>query len=239
MKLQLIGTGSITAPQTSASALIDDKILIDCGSGVIKQLMKQNIDIFDIDTILISHLHGDHFFDLVYIILLRSFNSVENDLIIYGPSNLKQSVIALFKIGYSDLEDIEKIFADGRSTIVEFTSLDKKVDEHHLKSLLVEHGKTKPSFGFIVQKDNKKIGFSGDSCYCKAIDYLIENTDVAVIECSLPKNSEDHMGPEIIEKLAKKGEIIVTHMSLLTREILEKKQLENVTIGNDGDIFNI
>lgn len=146
---------------------------------------------------------------------------------------------ALFEIGYSDLNDIEKIFIDSKTSIVEFDSLSEKIDDYLVESLLVKHGKTEPSFGFVVWKDDKKIGFSGDSCYCEAIDYLVENCAVSVLECSLPFNSEDHMGPEIIKQLSTNRKIIVTHMSLYTREQLEKMKLENVTIGKDGDIFYI
>ena len=60
MKLQLIGTGSITAPQTSASALIDDSILVDCGTGVVKELMKQKL----ISLILIR------FLSLIYMLII-------------------------------------------------------------------------------------------------------------------------------------------------------------------------
>ncbi len=239
MKLQLIGTGSITAPQTSASALIDDSILIDCGTGVIKELMKQKINIFSIDTILTTHLHADHFFDLTYIILLRSFNKVKNNLKIYGPKDLKRSVDSLFEVGYSELKDIEKLLTDGKTSIIEFESLDEKIDDYHIMSLSVEHGEIKPSFGFIIEKEKKKIGFSGDSCYCQAIDYLIENCDVSVLECSLPYHSKEHMEPEIIRQLSTKGKIIVTHMSLLTREQLEKMKNQNIIIGKDGDVFYI
>ena len=209
MKLQLIGTGSITAPQTSASALIDDSILVDCGTGVVKELMKQKVNIFDIDTIFITHLHADHFFDLTYLILLRSFNKVKNKLKIYGPENLKKSVDALFEIGYADLKNIEKIFFDGKTSIVEFDSLNEKVNDYCLETVLVKHGKTEPSFGLIVQKDGKKIGFSGDSCYCEAIDYLVENCNLSVLECSMPYNNADHMGPEIIKQLSAKGKLLL------------------------------
>jgi ribonuclease BN (tRNA processing enzyme) len=239
MKLQLIGTGSITAPQTSASSLIDDHILIDCGTGVIKELMKQKINIFDIDTILITHLHADHFFDLPYIILLRSFNQITNNLKIYGPKNLKKKVNALFEIGYADLDDVEKLFFAGNTSIVEFDNLEKEINGHLITSILVEHGETKPSYGYIIEKDGKKIGFSGDSCYCQAIDHLVDSCDVSVLECSFPYNSKEHMGPEIIEKLALKGKIIVTHMSLYTRKELKKRNIDNVTIGKDSDIFHI
>jgi len=39
-------------------------ILIDCGEGTQFQLRKFNVKIQSIQIILISHLHGDHFFGL-------------------------------------------------------------------------------------------------------------------------------------------------------------------------------
>src|SRR5919199_3785849 len=39
-------------------------VLIDCGNGVFAKL-RQRIDYVDIDAVVISHLHADHFLDLV------------------------------------------------------------------------------------------------------------------------------------------------------------------------------
>src|SRR5687767_1565837 len=39
-------------------------ILVDCGNGVFAKL-RQRIDYVDVDAVLLSHLHADHFLDLV------------------------------------------------------------------------------------------------------------------------------------------------------------------------------
>src|SRR3954469_12392777 len=47
--------------------LIEDDettVLIDCGNGVFSKLREQ-IDYVDVDAVVISHLHADHFLDLV------------------------------------------------------------------------------------------------------------------------------------------------------------------------------
>ncbi|MGH2763612.1 MAG: MBL fold metallo-hydrolase [Thermoleophilaceae bacterium] len=47
--------------------LLEDEgtaVLIDCGNGVFGKL-RQRIDYVDVDAVLISHLHADHFLDLV------------------------------------------------------------------------------------------------------------------------------------------------------------------------------
>jgi ribonuclease BN (tRNA processing enzyme) len=42
----------------------DTAVLIDCGNGVFSKL-RQRIDYVDLDAVVISHLHADHFLDLV------------------------------------------------------------------------------------------------------------------------------------------------------------------------------
>lgn len=75
MKLQIVGTGSIPVKERNACALIDDKILIDCENGIIKILEQQGVNINNIEAVFITHLHGDHFLDLPFLILQRTFNN--------------------------------------------------------------------------------------------------------------------------------------------------------------------
>ena len=42
----------------------DTRVLVDCGNGVFGKL-RQRIDYVDVDAVVISHLHADHFLDLV------------------------------------------------------------------------------------------------------------------------------------------------------------------------------
>lgn len=44
MKVRLLGTGAIYSKYNCASELIDDKILVDVGNGVLKELRKINYD---------------------------------------------------------------------------------------------------------------------------------------------------------------------------------------------------
>jgi ribonuclease BN (tRNA processing enzyme) len=47
--------------------LVEDagtRVLVDCGSGVFSQL-RRVVDYLDVDAVVVSHMHGDHFLDLV------------------------------------------------------------------------------------------------------------------------------------------------------------------------------
>jgi ribonuclease BN (tRNA processing enzyme) len=42
----------------------DHSLLLDCGNGVLSKL-RQYVDYVDLDSVLVSHLHADHFLDLI------------------------------------------------------------------------------------------------------------------------------------------------------------------------------
>ncbi len=72
MKLQIIGSGGILQKEASASYLIDDHILIDMPNGSCKNLYNLGIKAENIDHVLITHFHGDHFFDIPFYLLKKS-----------------------------------------------------------------------------------------------------------------------------------------------------------------------
>lgn len=71
--------------------------LIDCGEGTLMQMNKFGIKRSKLDTIFISHLHGDHFFGLMGIITSFNLNYRETPLHIYGPEGLEEIVNTHFK----------------------------------------------------------------------------------------------------------------------------------------------
>lgn len=79
-------------------------ILIDCGEGTQMQIRKYGVRFQRIQHILISHLHGDHFFGLVGLISTMRLMGRDKDLTIYGPKGLEQIVRMQLEIGGSMLD---------------------------------------------------------------------------------------------------------------------------------------
>ena len=73
MKITILGTGCIWTKRACASYLIDDDIIIDPGSGTLKQLFKSSNTLLHhekiekLKLILITHYHIDHYFDIVHL----------------------------------------------------------------------------------------------------------------------------------------------------------------------------
>jgi ribonuclease Z len=63
--------------------------LIDCGEGTQIQLRRNKIGFGKIKHILISHLHGDHYYGLIGLISTLNLLGLKTDLHIYSPSELK------------------------------------------------------------------------------------------------------------------------------------------------------
>ncbi|MBK7230127.1 MAG: MBL fold metallo-hydrolase [Ignavibacteriales bacterium] len=94
MKIKFLGTGS---GQTSlnrfhSSFLIsssEHNLLVDCGDGISKAILKQNVNFNSIDSILISHFHADHFSGLPSLLTQMKLLSRKNDLTIFVHSSEK------------------------------------------------------------------------------------------------------------------------------------------------------
>lgn len=93
MRIQFIGTGSgkTSLKRNHSSILIDtldSKLLIDCGDGISKALLKNEIKFNSIDSILFTHYHADHFSGISSLITQMKLNDRKNELKIFTHKNL-------------------------------------------------------------------------------------------------------------------------------------------------------
>lgn len=237
MKVTLIGTGGIHTPDNSASVLIDDKILIDVPNGTEKNLMKLEKQIKDIDLILITHLHADHYFDLPFIFAHNQVINREKILYEVGPKRTKEVIMSITHLAFGMHFDeyIEKyvnfIEFEGNSNIEILT-------EYNIKSEKVEHG-TIEAYGFII---NNKLGITGDTKICKGVENIIEKSQKIITDVSMIEGSILHMGIDDIGKLIEKYQdksFISTHMRRETKQELKRKQIQKLIIAEDGYEFEV
>ncbi len=92
-------------PTSQVITLDQYQILIDCGEGTQMQLSRFKIRRSKIGHILISHLHGDHYFGLIGLITSMGLLGREQELHIFGPTELKNIIelhlsVAQTKLSY-------------------------------------------------------------------------------------------------------------------------------------------
>ncbi len=79
-------------PTSQLVSVNENFILIDCGEGTQMQLSKYKIKRSRINHILISHLHGDHYFGLIGLLTSFGLQSRTADLHLFGPPMLKDII---------------------------------------------------------------------------------------------------------------------------------------------------
>ena len=90
--LRILGTASampVVGKYQSAHVLEvhGRSFLIDCGEGVQQQMIRYGIPIMKLDSIFISHIHGDHLFGLFPLLSTMGLQARTAPLNIYAPAN--------------------------------------------------------------------------------------------------------------------------------------------------------
>ncbi len=111
LPFQLTVLGSSSAMPTSSRYptaqvlnVLGRFFLIDCGEGTQHQIRKHKVGFGKLNHILISHLHGDHFFGLIGYISTQILLGRTNDLHIYAHSELQRYI--QFQLDFLGLKDL-------------------------------------------------------------------------------------------------------------------------------------
>jgi ribonuclease Z len=75
---------------TSATLVVrgGSRVLVDCGEGTQRQLLRSGVGLVDVDAVLLTHLHGDHYLGLPGMLKTYALRGREEDLPLLGPPGL-------------------------------------------------------------------------------------------------------------------------------------------------------
>jgi ribonuclease BN (tRNA processing enzyme) len=239
MKIKLFGTGSLTAKNFSACALIEDTILFDCPNGLVKRLRQAEVDLRKLRVVIISHYHADHDWDLPFLLLEKKKMAPKESLTVIAPKGYKERYKVVFDIMWAGAFDYEMM--NDCVEILEAT--DKKqfeIDGYKIKAFKMLHVNC-DAYGYRIERDGKVAAFTGDSAMCDNVIQLIEKADAAFVDAtgsSLMGIGQVHFSLEDLIQLRNKVKvrIIPIHMNDAIRENLEKIGFE---LPNDGDVMEL
>jgi ribonuclease BN (tRNA processing enzyme) len=72
-----------------------DRILVDCGEGTQRQLLRSGVGLVDVDDVFITHCHADHVLGLPGMLKTFALRAREAPLQLYGPSGLAELMATL------------------------------------------------------------------------------------------------------------------------------------------------
>lgn len=204
----------------------DYALLVDCGNGVFSKLRRHR-DYVDLDAVLITHLHADHFLDLIPFSYALSYAPRQQPVPVAGWSGTDtparprlyaphgaSEVFRGFTRAFGDEELIERAFA-----IDEYRPGDElQLGPFRVRFCEVPHYTR--TFAVELAANGRRLTYSAD---CRPNEQLIEfarGTDLLLIEATLPRPERTgirgHLTPaEAGEHGQRAGakRLVITHFS--------------------------
>jgi ribonuclease BN (tRNA processing enzyme) len=156
-----------------------EPLLIDCGATALLALKRAGIDPTSIGSIALSHLHGDHFGALPWLILDGSVSGRQRPLAIAGPRGTEERVSRAFEALYPagsasfEIEWVEHV--EGRPA---------QLGPAVVTPFEVIHSSGAPSYALRVEYGGKLIAYSGDTEWTDALVEVARGTDLFICECN-------------------------------------------------------
>ncbi len=191
--------------------------LIDCGASSLVAMKKLGIPPNEIQAILFTHFHADHFGGLPFFMLESQFFSKRSDpLVIAGPQGLEDWFVKVMETAFPGSSQTRQRF-DLR--LIELRPHEAaEIGDLRVTPYPVDHGNPGgPFFALRVEVEDRVIAYTGDTAWTERIIQAAENADLFVAEAYFrDKQVPLHLDLATLEKhLPEIGakRLILTHMS--------------------------
>lgn len=209
-------------------------LLLDCGPSILLAMNRDGLSPDALDAVVLSHLHGDHFAGLAFLILRFIYDVPrQRPLTVVGPPGTEARIRDLYRIMYRDLSSHPMPFA---LRFVEVTpDVPCAIGAVELLPFSVPHQRTEVSLGYRLAVDGKTVLYSGDSGWTEALVTQSRGTDLFICECCYYETRVDfHLDyPRIAENRHRFGcrRLVLTHVG---REVLARRDEVREEISYDG-----
>jgi ribonuclease BN (tRNA processing enzyme) len=190
--------------------------LIDCGASSLPALKHLGIVRDDIDLILITHFHGDHFGGLPFLLLDAQFTRRARPLVIAGPQGIETKLTNLMEALFEHSSKTKQRF--DLSVVALEPEQSRTFGEVKVTPYPVVHGESGgPFLAYRIEAEGRVITYSADTEWTDALIPAARGADLFIAEAyyydKIVKNHlslktlEAHL-PEINAK-----KLVLTHMS--------------------------
>ncbi|MGH7337195.1 MAG: MBL fold metallo-hydrolase [Myxococcota bacterium] len=208
--------------------------LLDCGATTGSGLNELGIAIDEIDAILVSHFHGDHFGGIPLLLLAALYEERRKRAIrIAGPPGIEARVHRLAAAMGHGFEGRDWAFP------IQFVELPagvrSEVGPLSVRSFATHHNPDASPHGLLIEADGAKIAYSGDTGWFDGLPRQVAGHDLFICECTYHRNGFDyHLSHEQLVENHKQfdcGRIILTHLG---QEMAERRGKSDFETADDG-----
>lgn len=209
-------------------------ILMEAGPTLLPALKRSGIAPADLDYVLISHLHGDHFAGLPFLLLEYLWESPRTRMLtIAGPRNLERRTRTMFRSMYRNM-DISRLEPKLRYVVLE-PGCDTRLGPARVAAIRTPHTKPDISLALRVTLGGKSVAFSGDTGWTDELVGLSAGADLFLCECTYYESAhlDFHLNYPLIVKYRGRftaKRMILTHLG---REPLNHEREIDMEMASD------
>lgn len=208
-------------------------VLIDCGASSLIAMRRAGLDPSEIGWIFLTHLHGDHFGGIPFLILDGQFRRGTRPLVVAGPPGTRARVLATMEVLFPDSSTVTRRYA------TEFVELDERVavlvGPVTVTPFPVAHASGAPNYALRVQYADKVVVYSGDTEWTDSLVEAARGADVFVCEAYFfEKKIKFHLDYRTLRAQRHRLEcrrLILTHMSQDMLDHLAECDVESAADG--------
>jgi ribonuclease BN (tRNA processing enzyme) len=154
--------------------------LIDCGASTLIGLKGEGIDPNEVGVVVLTHLHGDHFAGVPYLVLDGQFRHRKQDLLVAGPPGSQARIEAAMEVLFPGSSAALRRFAISHFELPERTPT--RVGPVEVTYFAALHASGAPSYSVRVEYGGKIVAYSGDTEWTEALVDVAAEADVFVCE---------------------------------------------------------
>ncbi len=198
MRLTTVGcAGSFPSPTSPASCYLVEaedaagrtwRVLLDLGSGALGPLQRY-LDVADIDAVLLSHLHPDHFVDLCGLYVALRYDPrarAPREVAVHGPEATMHRIVAAYGADEHDgLEEVYRLhpWVHGQA---------REIGPFTVSAYRVNH--TVEAYGIRLQHHTPAgpavLAYTGDTDDCPALTDLAADAGLLLAEASFEEGRD-------------------------------------------------
>jgi ribonuclease BN (tRNA processing enzyme) len=199
VRLTVIGcAGSYPGPESPASCYLVEhdghRLVLDLGNGALGALARY-ADIYDVDAVLLSHLHIDHCADLASYYVARHYrpDGPAPRMPVVGPAGTAARMAAIYDMAEEPGMSADFDFVEHRHDPLE-------VGPFRITSAPVNHPVA--AYAVRVEADGRSIVYSGDTGPCDELVELSRGADLALYEASFLERRRNNPDVHLTAKQA-------------------------------------
>jgi ribonuclease BN (tRNA processing enzyme) len=243
LQLQFLGSGDAFGSGGRFQTCLrlsgaEGSLLLDCGASSLVAMKRAGVDPGEIGWVCLTHLHGDHFGGLPFLVLDGQFSRRARPLVVAGPPTVAERVSAAMEVFFPGSTRVTRSFA------LDFMELPPgqpvAVGPARVTAVPVEHASGAPSYAVRVEWDGRVVAYSGDTEWTESLLDVARGADLFVCEAYFfEKRVRYHLDYRTLAAQRSRLEcrrLLLTHMS---QDLLGRAAEVDIECAADGLVVEL